>query len=158
MLIYHQHIDELPLYNWLKINEGNLKYCRKNLAIGTKAQDEKHYEIIKETNYEEFGVDPEYLRLLNLFLKVSEARLDWVITGDNFIKNKIIRSEAEIEELIDRKKEGGGDVDESIILLGKWMGSRVDPKIVTVKEFTKMISVFKKEMDIKNKINGTGKN
>jgi hypothetical protein len=151
MINYYKNIDEIPLYNWLKINEGDLTFCRKNLSRGSKAKDLEYYEIIKDTNYEEFGVDGSYLRLLDLYLELAELRLDWVISGDNFIKNRIGIIESEIEDIIKRKDESSGDIGESIIVLSKWVGYRVDIKVVTVKEFRNMVSLLKKEAIAANK-------
>jgi len=148
---YYKNIDEIPIYNWLKVNEGKLNYCRKDLLKGNNKDDLKYYEIIKDTNYEMFGVEKEHLRLLELYFLVSEARLDWVITGDNFIKNKINMYEVEIEDILNRDDKGV-EITELVISLSKWIGYRIDTKIVTVLEFRNMISLYKKEYEArKNK-------
>jgi hypothetical protein len=149
---YYKHIDELPLYNWIKINDGDIRYCRKDLSEGTEKEDLEQYEIITDTNYAEFGLDKSHARLLDLYYQLSESRLEWVITGKNFIKNKIKRLEYEIDNLFKRMDEGeSSDIGETIILMGKWVGYRIDDKITTVKEFRSMISLFKKEMQAKTK-------
>ncbi len=149
---YYNDIGDLPLYNWIKINEGELKYCRINIMEGSEKNDLKYSDIIKDTNYEEFGLHKDHSRLLELYLNLSECRLDWVISGDNFIKNKIKRLEREIETLFERMQEkGSGDIGETIILMSKWIGHRIDTKITTVKEFRNMISLFKKEIEAKTK-------
>jgi len=123
------------------------------LVYGNKINDNKAYQLIKDSNYDEFGLDKSFIRLLEVYLELAEVNFDWVITGDNFLKNKMAMLEAEIEDLVDDKKKGGGDVGETIILLGKWAGYRVDPKEVTVMEFMKMISLLKKEAEEKRKLN-----
>jgi len=143
---YYKHIDELPLHNWIKINEGELVYCRKDIEKGTKEQDQVHYELISDSNYKEFGVSKHHLRLLNLQHRLAIERLDWIITGIDFKKNKIKRLEFQIEELLKMmEQEGSGDIGEIIISISKWVGYRVDPKVITVKEFRSMISLYKKE-------------
>jgi hypothetical protein len=149
---YYKHIDELPLYNWIKINDGDLKYCRKDISKGTKKEDLEQYEIITDSNYEAFGLDKSHARLLDLYYQLSMERLEWISTGNNFIKNKIKRLEYEIDDLFKRMDEGGeSNIGETIILMGKWVGYRIDDKITTVKEFRSMISLFKKEMQEKIK-------
>ena len=141
---YYIGVDEMPLYNWIKANEGNLTYCRKDSKQGNQENDFLSFDIIKDDNYKVFGISKDYLRLLQLELELSEINLELVITGDNFLKNKILRLKAEIEEITSREDDGS-DVDETLIVLTKWMGSRVDPRVVTVKEFRSMITLFKKE-------------
>ena len=153
MIGYYTNIDELPLYNWIKINKGELVYCRKNTSLGNKKQDINHHEMIKETNYQEFGVGKDYLALLELYFQLADCNLDFVISGDNFLKNRIEMLKIEIEDLIKKGNKGNGDIDETIIGVSKWVGYRVDPKITTVKEFNKMISLFKKEIELSKKKN-----
>ena len=152
-MIYYNNIDELPLYNWIKINNSELIYCRKNISIGTEKQDLSHYELIKETNYQEFGVGKDYLALLELYFQLADCNLDFVISGDNFLKNRITMLNIEIDDIIEKGAKGNGDIDETIIGISKWVGYRVDTKITTVKEFNKMISLFKKEIDLRKKPN-----
>lgn len=149
---YYKNIDELPLYNWIKINEGDLKYCRKDINKGSDEKDKASYEIITDTNYEQFGLDKNHSRLLDLYYQLAMARLEWISTAVDFIKNKINRLEFEIDDLYKRMNdEGDGDFGETIILMSKWVGYRIDDKVVTVKEFRSMVSLFKKEMQEKIK-------
>ena len=65
---YDKEIDELPLFNWIKINNGKNEYARKDLSIGNSDEDEKHFEILTDSNYSKFGIGKEYINILNLML------------------------------------------------------------------------------------------
>lgn len=155
---YYNHIDELPLYNWLKISEGKIEYSRKEIDKGNEKNDLIYSEKLKDTYFEEFGLSNDLIRLIELQKELAEARLEWIITENNFIKNKISMLEIEIEDLLSNKNNDG-DIDESIISLSKWIGYRIDVRVVTVKEFYKMVKLFKKEIELRrnnnNKKDGT---
>lgn len=142
---YYKSIDDLPLINWIKINSGELNFCRRSLSKGSKSNDEKYSDLIKDEYYKEFGLSTDFIYLIELQQQLAEARLDWIITEDNFIKNKIAMLESEIEDLINRKE--GGDIGKTIIGLSKWIGYRIDKNIVTVREFHNMIELFKQEVE-----------
>lgn len=148
---YYESIDELPLHNWFKINKGEIEYCRRDLEKGTSKEDIEFCDKISDSYYDELGIDVEMIRVLDLQKELAEARLDWVITGNNFIKNSINRLEIEIKELIEREPEG--NFGETIIHLSKWIGHRIDVRIVTVKEFYNTVSLFKKEMEERKTLN-----
>ena len=155
---YYNHIDELPLYNWLKISEGKIEYSRKEIDKGNEKNDLIYSEKLKDTYFEEFGLSNDLIRLIELQKELAEARLEWIITENNFIKNKISMLEIEIEDLLSNKNNDG-EIDESIISLSKWIGYRIDVRVVTVKEFYKMVKLFKKEIELRrnnnNKKDGT---
>ena len=147
---YYKEIDELPLFNWIKINNGKNEYARKDLSIGNSDEDEKHFEILTDSNYSKFGIGKEYINLLDMYLELSELNLDLVITGDRFLLNRKNLLEGRIEDLL--KKDGGNfDVYDSVVSLSKWMGYRLDVKSITVLEYRKMIDLFKKENGKENK-------
>lgn len=148
---YYDKIEDLPLYNWIKITNGELNYCRLDLSIGNNDDDLKYFDLISDDNYKYFGLGSEYLNLLDIQLQLSEIRLDFVITGDNFLKNKISMLETEIEDIINKDLGNDNSIDETIIYLSKWMGSRINPRETTVKEFRTMISLLKKESELRNK-------
>ena len=86
------------------------------------------------------------------------SKFDLIITGDNFIKNKIARLKTELEDLVNKDDKGGCTVDEILIRLWKWMGSRVDKKETTVREFYKMVKMFSTEMKAREKQTTNGSN
>jgi hypothetical protein len=152
---YYNSID-IPLYNWIKIQEGKIEYSRKNLEQGNIDLDEVNSILIKDSYYSEFGVSKEYLRVLELYKEISEAKLDWIIDNDEFILNKIRRLERGLKELLERPIDG--DIDTNLIILSKWIGYPVRQKETTVREFYKMVKSYSKEIEARKKTTTDGKN
>jgi hypothetical protein len=151
---YYTNID-LPLHNWIKIQEGKLEYSRKNLEDGVARLDEENSILIKDSYYLEFGVSKEYTRVLELYKDIAEAKLEWIVEDNDFILNKIRRLEKELEDLLGRPVDS--DIDTNLITLSKWMGQPVRKKETTVREFYKMVKLYAAEIEARKKLNKDGK-
>jgi len=149
------YIDtDIPLFNWLKIQEGELMYSRINLEEGSEELDLKHCDLIKDSYYLEFGVSKEHLRILELYKDIAEAKLDWIIDNNDFILNRIRHLEAELEEILGRPSDS--DIDTNLITLSKWIGYPVRKKETTVKEFYKMVKLFSAEIEARKNTTTNG--
>jgi hypothetical protein len=153
--MYYLDID-IPLYNWLKIQSGDLEFSRTELENGTKEKDLESVDSIKESYYKEFGISNEYIRILELYKDIAEAKLDWIIENNDFILNRIRHLEAELKDILERPVEG--DVETTLIHLSKWIGYRIDKKETTVREFYKMVKLYTAEAEARKKIDKDGKN
>lgn len=149
---YYSDIDSLPIYNWQKILKGEIEYCRIDISKGSPEEDEKYVDLIKDDYYKAFGLGKDYLRLIELQKELAENQINWIISGDEFLRNAINRLEYEIKELLERPEEEGS-MGESLINLSKWVGYRIDVKQVSVREFYNMVNLFKKEAEAVKKVN-----
>ena len=152
---YYIDID-LPLHNWLKIQDGDIEYSRIDLEQGTEELDVENCMLIKDSYYTEFGVGPEHLRVLELQKELAEAKLDWIIENDDFILNRIGVLERELKDILERPVES--DIDEHLIVISKWMGYGIKKKETTVREFYKRVKLFAAEMEARKKQTANGKN
>lgn len=151
---YYKDID-IPLYNWELMQEGKIEYCRIDLEKGTKELDEKNALLVKDSYYEVFGVSKEYLRVLDLYKEIAEAKLDWIVESDDFILNRIKHLETELEEILGRTTDN--DLDTNLISLSKWIGFAIRKKETTVREFYKMVKLYAAEMETRIKSTTNGK-
>lgn len=142
---YYGDIDEMPLYNWRKCNEGKVHYTRKNLEKGTKKRDHEQWEKTYDSYLAEFGLGQDYARYYELKIELAVIQCEFVETDDRFLLNRIKQLEHEIKELLER--EPGADTDTAIVHLSKWMGSLIDQKKVTVRMFYKMLNEQQKEAE-----------
>jgi len=147
-MMYYKYIDEMPLYNWRKCAKGEIQYSRKDLTKGNEKEDQEYWLLVYDDYLSTFGIGKEYQSILDLKKEIALLQCEFVISGDNFLRNEIRRLENELKELTEKKAEV--DTDEILIHLGKWQGFRVDQKNTTVKEFFKLIEVFKKANTPKN--------
>ena len=60
---YWNSIDEMPLYNWIKCNKGNIEFTRKSKR-GTKIQDYINWKLIYNEYLKDFGFDVRYKKYL----------------------------------------------------------------------------------------------
>lgn len=141
---YYKGLD-IPMFNWFQIQDGLTEYVRIDQEIGTEEEDAKYIELIQDAYYNEFGISKEYLNILRLQDQLADAKLDWIIENNTFLLNKIRRLQNEIDEILARPVES--DMDSSVIALSKWIGYRIDQKIVTLKEFYKMVEMYAKEVE-----------
>ena len=141
---FYKSIDELPLYNWIKINEGELNY----LLIDPKQKESEKklneaYEVIYDDFLKEFGVGKKQKEVFNEMKKLALLECDLVIKGDEFTKTKIEIQRAKLEQL----KKGanrGMTTDKTLIYLSKWLGYKINAKETTVKEYYNILEEYGK--------------
>ena len=93
---YYDSIDEIPLFNWWKIRDGEYKYARIDLDHGSREQDVKAFIRINDSYMAEFGLDTEMERVIELKREIAIMQCDFVTSGDNFLRNNIRRLELEL--------------------------------------------------------------
>jgi len=142
MLKYYDNIEDFPLYRWRKCNKGEIEFTRIDVTDGTKADDKKHWLLIRQSHLDEFGLTNDFNHLLNLAEELAILQCDMVINDDRFLLNKIKRIEEELKRLINR--EAGSDLDTVLIHLSKWMNQMLNDKTLTVKLFYKMLKEYGK--------------
>ena len=136
-------IEDLPLWNWIKIHETqNLTYIYqldsyRNLP---KILPQKELinleEIWLELNqqiFDGFGMSENYERYLNLVRREIETRSDMIINEDRFLQNEINIIQADISLLFNSKEKQ--TFDSVVVDLEKYMGFRLDPKKISVKNY-----------------------
>jgi len=148
---YFNDIRDIILWNWWKIQEGELNYTRLDINIGTKKEDILAYERINDSYIKEFGIDKIQIEILDIQKRIAILQCDLVIDEDRFVLNEIKRLRKEIVELL--TNENGGDRDGLIIHLEKWRGFGIDEKKITANKFYKLVREFEKEQEAKSKKN-----
>ena len=143
--LYYLSIDDMPLYNWRKCQEKEeFNYCRKNLKLGTVKNDLEAWEKIYDSYIAEFGLGKEYKRILELRLEIANLQCDFVISGTNFIRNQIKRLERELQEIMEMPVES--DTDTILNHLRKWIGSWLNQREITVRDFYKLLRDYQNEI------------
>lgn len=147
---YNLHIEDITVYAWKKCQSGKLEYTRKDLKNGTLEDDLKAWDLVYDSYIKEFGIGSEYAYILELQSDLAILKLDLIITGNRMLLNKINALNTEIENYLNRSKDSGMDITTTLIMVGKWLGYKVNEKETTILELYKMIDLIKKESD-KNK-------
>ena len=145
---YFYSVDELPLYNWIKITEKReYIYTRKDLKKGTDELDIRAYEIIYEDYIATFGLNKLYKKVLEQMKKKALAELDFVITGDRFKLNLVEMELKKLESMLNNNNNDAS-IDTTLVHLSKWVGTWLNAKDITVKEYFNLVNEIQKENKI----------
>lgn len=142
--IYYKLIDETPLYNWIKINNGEMNYILKD--VNKKVSKEKleiYFNELYDNFLLNFGVGKKQKEVFTEMKKLAILECDLVIKKDEFLKTKIEVQKKKIENL-KRNSEVGLTIEESLIYLSKWLGYKLSAKETTIKEYYTILEQYGK--------------
>jgi hypothetical protein len=119
----------------VKISTGELKFLQKNIDENCGEEElQNAYEILFDDYLTKRGLSKSYKRLLDLMKKKTLLECEYIITGERFKLTEI-----ELTEQMLRSEIGKDTVDisieKSLVFLSKWIGYRLDWKVVTVSEY-----------------------
>lgn len=144
----------MPLWNWIQCTNGNLSACRRTEA-GDPKTDNKVWDEIYDSYIRDMGLDKLYKRILDTMRKKAQLECDFILTNDKFKLTLIAIENTKLEEMIAMSERGDGQtIEKSLVYMSKWVGSWLNAKEITVKEYFVML----REMENMNKnIKGYGK-
>ena len=145
----------MPLYNWDKCLSGELKFVRKG-TIGNDKNDNENWIKIYDQYLVEFGLNKMHKKVLNALKEKALFECDYVITGDKFKLTLIEMSESKLKQMIEVNKVGV-TTEQTMIYVSKWIGYRINPREITVKEYFYLIKEFEKAMKTESNIVKNGK-
>jgi hypothetical protein len=140
---YYEGIEELPLFNWIKCTSNDLKFVRKDKK-GTEQEDIEAWERIYDSYIAEYGLNEVYKKLLNAMRKKALLEVDYILTRERF---KLTEIEMQIANLDAMMMNGGNGmtIEQSLIHLSKWLGSWINAKDISTKEYFNLMSEYGKE-------------
>lgn len=141
---YFLELNEIPLYNFDKCLNGKYGYTRRSWSVGNDEKDFEAWTSIYDQYIAKFGIGRDYSIFLDKMEELTLINCDFVMTGNNFLLNKKRLLEAELKEYTE--KEGVG-LTQQIVVVTKWMGSRVNPRETSAEEFFTMLEMIKKEQE-----------
>lgn len=142
---HYQSIEEIPLFNWQKCLEGDVKYV--NLETKEDASNQEAFTKLYDEFLQKRGVNKEYKKYLDILKKKAMLQCEFLITKDNFKLTQIEIEDAKIVSL-QKTSEGGLSIDKTLIYLGKWLGYRLDWKVISVAEFYSILEEYEKQSNI----------
>jgi hypothetical protein len=142
---HYQSIEEIPLFNWQKCLEGDVKYV--NLQTKDDSSNQEAFNKLYDSFLQKRGVNKEYKKYLDILKKKAMLQCEFLITKDNFKLTQIEIEDAKIVSL-QKGSEEGLSIDKTLIYLGKWLGYRLDWKIISVSEFYSILEEYEKQSNI----------
>lgn len=136
-------IDELPLYNWIKCTQSEIKYTRKDLNVGNDAKDGNAWENIFDSYINEFGLSKLHKDMLKAMQKKAQLQLDYVITKDRFKLTKLEVETEKMKVMLSNRGEGM-TIEQSLVHLSKWIGHWIDSKKLTTREYFNLQKEFER--------------
>lgn len=140
---YYEDIEELPLHNWIKCLANDLKFVRKQ-ENGTIEQDRKAWEKIYDSYIAEFGIGEAYKKMLKAMQKKALLEVDYILTRDRFKLTEIEMQIANLGAMIGNRGNGM-TIEQSLVHLSKWLGSWINPKMITTREYFNLMDEYGKE-------------
>jgi len=142
---HYQSIDEIPLFNWQKCLNGELKYV--HLEFKEETDNQEAFNKLYDEFLQKRGVNKEYQKYLDILKKKALLQCEFLITKDNFKLTQIEIEDAKIVSL-QKTSESGLSIEKTLIYLGKWLGYRLDWKVITVMEFYSIMEEYEKQSNI----------
>ncbi len=130
---YYTSIHDMPMYKWNKIYKQTSLYpLSKTESLCWRANS--IFQKLSDEIVDEFGIDNNYKKLLNLELDLERYRLIMQRTGDrtNIVHIKIIQ--LKIDDLKGKHKDS--DLHKSVFIMQQ-KGISKDFKTITIAEYFK---------------------
>lgn len=142
---FYTGIDELPLFNWIKCTNGDLRFVRidSKSITATNENDVDAWNKIYDDYIKEFGLSEMYIKMLNVMRKKAMLEIDFVINRDRF---KLTEIEIELSklEMMMANNGKGITIEQSLVHLSKWMGHWINSKNIITKDYFNLLNEYGK--------------
>ena len=133
----------MPVHSWWKLHEKN--DFKQVLRDSKDDLDDRVVEVVKELQNEfinTFGIDANYAQYLRKQIQIELLKINVLKTGDRSLETMIDILEIELEDLTVKEEEKG--LNSSTIAIEKWMGFKLNSKIISTFEYYSYIKAIEK--------------
>lgn len=120
-----------------------MSYVRKG-EEGNEENDIIAWEKIYDSYIKEYGLSDVYKKLLNAMKKKALLEVDFIITRERFKLTEIEMQIANLDAML-MNKGSGVTIEQSLIHLSKWMGSWINVKTITTRDYFNLMEEYGKE-------------
>ena len=120
-----------------------MSYVRKGKE-GNEESDIEAWQKIYDSYILEYGLSEMYKKLLNAMRKKALLEVDFIITRERFKLTEIEMQIANLDAML-MNKGSGITIEQSLIHLSKWLGSWVNVKTITTREYFNLMEEYGKE-------------
>ena len=144
---YFTSIDEMPIYNWLKIQESNdLTWVMKVKGDATKKQLlilEDSLKKMTDEYIDTFGISDSYRKILRLRGEIACMEVDYCLTQQRSLLTFINVKKKELESIF-RNNEKSDSMSVQVHVR-KYLGQSVNMRETSVKEYYSIIREIERE-------------
>lgn len=148
----YETIEEMPIYNWFQIHStSNLKHIlkvKKDITATDLIILEGTFAKLYDEFLDKFGVNETLQKILELKRDIRVLELDMFLNDDFSRETFIDIKKLELESLTKEKTETNYNEVKSYV--EKFMGFRLDSKIVTVSEYYTYLELLKQQQNQAN--------
>lgn len=120
-----------------------MSYVRKGKE-GNEESDIEAWQKIYDSYILEYGLSDMYKKLLNAMRKKALLEVDFIITRERFKLTEIEMQIANLDAMLNNKGSGI-TIEQSLIHLSKWLGSWINVKTITTREYFNLMEEYGKE-------------
>lgn len=120
-----------------------MSYVRKGKE-GNEESDIEAWQKIYDSYILEYGLSDMYKKLLNAMRKKALLEVDFIITRERFKLTEIEMQIANLDAML-MNKGSGITIEQSLIHLSKWLGSWINVKTITTREYFNLMEEYGKE-------------
>lgn len=143
---HYTSIDDIPVYNWRKINETNdLRWMFPGGKGKTTPAVATAFEKIRDEFIDTFGISDDYRRLLEIKVSIEIWSVRIALEQDNSHVNFIRRLEVERDEILKRIEGNKNSFFDTKVMVEQFMGFRINEKEISVREFYSYIERLKQQ-------------
>jgi len=136
----------LPIFNWWKLNKGEIKFLFREPRDPSK-KEEKHliklYKKIASNYIDRYGISKGFKHILNKQREIAMYKLKYIRTEDRSLLTHMEIAEAQLSDMTESGETT--DFNETKAMISKQMGFSIDPKTTTVPEYQGYILLIQKQ-------------
>lgn len=148
---YFNSIDDMPIYNFLKIQETNdLGWVMKEKGDYTKRQQpllEHALQLITDQYIDTYGISDQYRRILRLQGDLRVLEMEYIITGEKINLTFIELKKAELKVAVDQSQSK--ETVSVKVHAEKYMGRAINMRETSVRDFYDILRELQKEQKSK---------
>jgi len=140
---YYSDPDEMPLINWEKCLNGKFSYMR--LTPSNKYNDKDIAAFYKFYNeyIDRYNLPDQQMRYLAAQRNLIDLQIQYLESGNSNLLTQISIEKIIVKEL-KPSNEGGMTIGQMIVVLGKWFGSWINKKEITVGGYKDLIQEYER--------------
>jgi hypothetical protein len=137
---FYDSIDEMPIYNYQQVLDGNNAYMIKNKGIFGNVSNA--FENIQRQLVDRFGISEVFKERLDLMQEICILEAEIAITGERFKQLFVNIKKDELKRL---DAQTGLSNNELKVIIETWLGFKINTKETSVAEWYGYLQTYSKQ-------------